>query len=68
MDIAILSDKNISSKEFNKLIKYMHLETEIARMNHLNTSTIPILKGELRIIKMNINIDITKTPEKSFTL
>lgn len=30
-------------------------------------TTIPILKEELRIIRMNINIDITKTPEKSLS-
>ena len=51
IDMTILSDKNISAKELDKLWKYMYLEIEIIRIWHLNTSKIPV---ELGMFKKNV--------------
>lgn len=40
----ILSDKNISAKEFDKLSKYKELEDESEKMSDLNTTTITIIE------------------------
>lgn len=50
----ILSDKNISAKEFDKLLKYKELEEEIAKMQDLNTTTITIIEI-LRITDKSID-------------
>ena len=55
--IIILFDKNISTKEFDKLSKYKDLEIEIAKMWHLNTTTI---LGVLGMVKKNSDIQIKK--------
>ena len=45
-----MSDKNISSEEFDKLLKYKDLETEIARMWYLNPTIILVVIGALGMI------------------
>ena len=61
LDMAIASDKNIPLKEFDKLPKYKDLEIEVARMWHLNTSSIFIVIGTQGMIKKNTDKQIRKT-------
>ena len=51
IDIAIPTDKNISTKVTEKLSKYKDLEIEIERMWGMKTKTIPVVIGALGVIK-----------------
>ena len=52
MDVAVLSDQNISLKEFQKLSKYKNLEIEVTKMWKLKTKIIhPVITGAMGMIK-----------------
>ena len=48
IDMAVLSEQNISAKEVEKISKYKDLEIEITRMWDMKTLTIPVAVGALR--------------------
>eukprot|EP00795_Rhopilema_esculentum_P010520 gene10520-19245_t len=51
IDMRVLTDRNISVKEFDKLSKYKDLEIEIQKMWNLKTITVPVIVGALGMIK-----------------
>lgn len=59
--MTILSDKNISAKDSDKLA---NLEIESVRMWHLSTTTISIIVGAFGTIQKNTDIHIKKIPRK----
>ena len=62
IDMAVPSDKNISSKEFEKLSKYKDLEIEVTKMWRLNTTTVPVIVGALGMIGKTMGTHIKKIP------
>ena len=51
INIAIPTDKNISIKVTEKVLKYKDLEIEIKRMWGMKTKTMPVVIGALGVIK-----------------
>ena len=52
--MTILTDRNISVKEFDKLSKYKDLQLEIERMWQLKTTVIPVVVGALGMVKKGV--------------
>ena len=50
IDMSVPSDTNVSLKIFEKLSKYKDLETEVTKMWHLKTTTLPVFIGALGIV------------------
>ena len=63
-DVTVPADKNISLKEFQKLSKYKDLEIEVTKMWRLKTKTIPVVIGDLGIIKKGTQNVINQIPGK----
>ena len=63
-DVTVPADKNISLKEFQKLSKYKDLEIEVTKMWKLQTKTIPVVIGDLGIIKKDTQNVINQIPGK----
>ena len=63
--IIIPTDRNISSKEFDKLSKNKDLETEIQKMWKLRASTVPVIVGALGMIKKGTEHHISTIPGDS---
>ena len=63
-DVTVPADKNISLKEFQKLSKYEDLEIEVTKMWRLKTKTIPVVIGDLGIIKKGTQNVINQIPGK----
>ena len=63
-DVTVPADKNISLKEFQKLSKYKDLEIEVTKMWKLKTKTIPVVTGDLGIIKKGTQNVINQIPGK----
>ena len=63
-DVTVPADKNISLKEFEKLSKYKDLEIEVTKMWKLKTKTIPVVIGDLGIIKKGTQNVINQIPGK----
>ena len=49
--MSVPSDKNVTSKTFEKLSKYKDLEIEIGKMWHLRARSIPVVIGALGLVK-----------------
>ena len=47
----MLSNSNISVKEYYKISKYKNLKIEIEKIWHLKTTTMPVIVGALGMIK-----------------
>ena len=62
--INLLDKKKSQQKNLGKLSKYNDLKMDIARMCHLNTTTIPVVVRMLKMIK-NTNAHIKKIPGNS---
>ena len=60
--MSIPTDRNISSKEFDKLSKYKDLEIEIQKIWKLNATTVPVILGALGMIKKGTENCISKIP------
>ena len=45
MGVAVLSDQNISFKEFQKISQYKDLEIEVTEMWKFKTKVIPVVIG-----------------------
>ena len=60
--MSVLSDSNISAKEFEKLSKYKDLKIEISKMWKIKTRTIPIIVGALGMIKKGTQKYVNEIP------
>ena len=60
IDMAVPSDRNTSAKVVEELSKYKDLEIEIARMWKMETETIPVVIGALRVIKKGLEKYVDK--------
>ena len=58
--MAVPSDRNTSAKVVEELSKYKDLEIEIARMWKMETETIPVVIGALRVIKKGLEKYVDK--------
>ena len=56
------SDKNVSSKTFEKLSKYKDLEIEIGKMWPLRARTIPVVRGALGLVNKGTNEFLDEIP------
>ena len=56
------SDKNVSSKTFEKLSKYKDLEIEIGKTWHFRARIIPVVIGALGLVKKEIKEFFDKIP------
>ena len=62
IDMSVPSDSNISAKKFEKISKYKDLEIETAKMQKMNTKTIPAIVGTLSMIKKGTQKNVNKIP------
>ena len=60
--MSVPSDKNVSSKTFEKLSKYKDLEIEIEKMWHFRARTIPVVIGALGLVKKGTEDFLDKIP------
>ena len=60
--MSVLSDSNISAKEFEKLSKYKDLKIEISKMRKMKTRTITIIVGALGMIKKGTQKYVNEIP------
>ena len=60
IDIAIPGDKNIITKEQEKIDKYQDLQTELGKLWKLKTEVVPAVVGALATTSQNLNIYIKK--------
>ena len=61
IDIAIPGDKNIITKEQEKIDKkYQDLQTELGKLWKLKTEVVPVVVGALATTSQNLNIYIKK--------
>ena len=60
--MAVISDKNIFLKEFDKLSKYKDLQIEITKIWHLKTTIIPVVIGALGLIKKGTDNYLAQIP------
>ena len=63
--MSVPSDKNVSSKTFEKLSKYKDLEIKIGKMWHLRARTIPVVIGALGLVKKGTKEFLDKIPGNS---
>ena len=62
IDMTCPSDKNVSTKEVEKLSKYKDLEIEVTRMWGMKTTIVPVVVGALGVIKKHLDKHINKIP------
>ena len=62
IDMSVPSDSNTSAKKFEKISKYKDLEIETAKMQKMNTKTIPVIVGTLSMIKKGTQKNVNKIP------
>ena len=62
IDMSILSERNVSIKEVEKLSKYKDLEIEVTKMWQMKTSTVPIVVGALGLVKKGFKTYINQIP------
>ena len=60
IDIAIPGDKNIITKEQEKIDKDQDLQTELGKLWKLKTEVVPVVVGALATTSQNLNIYIKK--------
>ena len=60
--MSMPTDKNVSSKTFEKLSKYKDLEIEIGKMWHLRARNIPVVIGALGLVKKGTKDFLDKIP------
>ena len=60
IDIAIPGDKNIITKEQEKIDKYQDLQTELGKLWKLKTEVVHVVVGALATTSQNLNIYIKK--------
>ena len=64
--MSVPSDKNVSSKTFEKLSKYKDLEIEIGKMWHPRARTISVVIGALALVKKGTEDFLDKIPGNPF--
>ena len=62
IDMNVPSDSSISAKEFEKISKYQDLEIQIAKIWKIKTKTIPVIVGELGMIKEGTQEHVNEIP------
>ena len=62
IDVAIPSDKNTSTKQFEKLSKYKDLEIEVTKLWQLKTLTVPVIIVALGVITEGVEKYLDKIP------
>ena len=60
--MSVLTNNNISVKEYNKISKYKKLKIEIEKMWHFKTTTLSVIVEALHMIKKGTNKHTNKTP------
>ena len=64
LDVIVSAYRNISLKAFEKLSKYLLLETEVTKMWKLKTKTIPVVISAFVMIKKGTQIYIDEISGK----
>ena len=62
IEVVVVSDQNISLKEFQKLSKYKDLAIELTKMWKLKTKIIPVVIGALGMIEKRAHNFIDQMP------
>ena len=60
--MAVPSERNVATKEIEKIAKYKDLEIEISKMWSMKTKVIPVVIGALGLIRKGINRYIEQIP------
>ena len=60
--MSVLTDTNISVKEFNKIRTYKDVEIKIDKMWYLKTINVPVIVGALGMTKKGSDRHINKIP------
>ena len=62
IDMAVPSERNVATKEVEKIAKYKDLEIEISKMWNTKTIVIPVEIGALGLIRKGINQYVEQIP------
>ena len=62
IDMAVPSERNVATKEVEKIAKYKDLEIEISKMWNMKTNVIPVVIGALGLIRKRINRHVEQIP------
>ena len=64
IDMSVPSERNVASKETEKLSKYKDLEIEVTKMWQMKTTVIPVIIGALGLVRKRMNELVSKIPGK----
>ena len=64
IDMSVPSERNVASKETEKLSKYKDLEIEVTKMWQIKTTVIPVIIGALGLVRKRMNDLLSKIPGK----
>ena len=64
IDMSVPSERNVASKETEKLSKYKDLETEVTKMWQMKTTVIPVIIGAPGLVRKRMNELVSKIPGK----
>ena len=64
IDVAILGDRNVITKEAEKILKYKDLTIEIQRMWNVKTKVIPVITGATGTISKSFRKYVSNIPGK----
>ena len=64
IDVAISGDRNVITKEAEKILKYKDLTIEIQRMWNVKTKVIPVIIGEAGTISKSFRKYVSNIPGK----
>ena len=67
IDMTMPSDRNVSTKEVEKLSKYKDLENEVSKIWIMKTTTLPVEIGALGGIKKGMRSTVDKIPGRRIT-
>jgi len=62
IDVAISGDRNVITKEPEKILKYKDLRTEIQRMWYVKTKVIPVIIGATGNISKSFRKYVSNIP------
>ena len=63
--MSVPIDNNSSVQEYNKMNKYKDLKTKTEKIWHLKNTRVPVIVGELGMIKKETDKHINKIPGSS---
>ena len=62
IEMSVPSERNVSTKEVEKISKYKDLEIEVSKMWNMKTITVPVVIGALGLVRKSLSQHVKKIP------